>query len=139
MENIESKQGRIRANKEMVFNFLTDLRNLDKLIPPDKVQNWRSSENSCSFSIPQAGEIELGITKKEAFKLIKIEPIGTSPMGFTLYIQLMEVGPMDTRIKLTFRAEMSNMVKTMVGGPLKKGLDQIVDTVENIPLGATNQ
>lgn len=139
MENIESKQGRIRAGEERVYNFLTDIRNLDKLIPSDKVQDWESSEDSCSFSIPQYGSIKLRITEKEPNRLIKIEPEGPSPMGFSFYIQMKEAGPDDTRIKLTFRAEMNPMIKAMIKGPLQRGLDQIVDTVENIPLGNSNQ
>ena len=141
MESIESKQGIIEANGESVYNFLKDLRNLDKLIPPDKVQNWESTENSCSFSIPGAGDITLKITDREAKKLIKVEPVGAGPMGmdFALFIQMMEIDESDTRIKLTFRAEMNMMIKSMLAGPLKKGLDQIVDTVGNIPIGGTNQ
>jgi carbon monoxide dehydrogenase subunit G len=141
MENIESKQGKIAASAETVYNFLSDLRNLDSLIPEDKVQDWTSTEDSCSFSVPQAGNIQLKLTKKEPFKLIRVEPEGSGPMGigFSLYIQMMEVGEMDTRIKLTFRAQMNSMIKMMVAGPLKKGLDQIVDTVENIRINPANQ
>ena len=141
MENIESKQGKIAASAETVYNFLSDFRNLDSLIPADKVQDWTSTEETCSFSVPQAGNIQLKLTEKEPFKLIRVEPEGSGimGMGFSLFIQMMEAGEMDTRIKLTFRAEMNPMIKMMVAGPLKKGLDQIVDTVENIRINPPNQ
>ena len=111
MENIESKQGKINARAETAYNFLVDLRNLDSLIPKDKVQNWTSTEESCSFTIAQVGEINLKITEKEPFKMIKVEPDGKTPIGFSFYIQLIEIAEDDTRIKLTFRADMNPMMK----------------------------
>ena len=136
MENIESKQGKIEASAETVYNFISDLRNLDSLIPEDKVQDWKSAEDSCSFSVPQAGSVQLKLTKKEPFKLIKVEPEGSGPMGmgFALFIQMKEIDASDTRIKLTFRAEMNFMIKSMISGPLKKALDQVIDSVGNINL-----
>ena len=105
------------------------------------MQDWTSTEDTCSFSVPQAGSIQLKLTEKEPFKLIKVEPEGSGPMGigFSLYLQMMEAGELDTRIKLTFRAQMNSMIKMMVAGPLKKGLDQIVETVEKIRIDSSNQ
>lgn len=138
MENIESKQGKICASSEKVFNFLTDLRNLDSLIPQDKVQNWESTEESCSFTVAGAGNIQLKISEKEPFNLIKVEPEGKTPMGFTFHIQLKEISEADTRIKLTFRAEMNTMMKMMIQSPVQKALDQIVETIGNLPLDSLN-
>ena len=139
MEDIISKQGSIKASEETVFIFLSDLRNLDSLIPADKVQDWKSTEDTCSFSVPQAGEIELKITEKEPNNMIKVEPEGKTPIGFAFYIQLKEINPEDTRIKLTFRAEMNLMIKSMISGPIKKSLDQIVDTIGDININPANQ
>jgi len=139
MEDIESKQGKIEASSEQVYSFLSDIRNLDPLIPEDKVQDWTSTEDSCSFSIPKAGNIKLRITEKEPNKHIKVEPEGASPLSFALYIQMKELDETDTRIKLTFRSEMNSMMKMMLAGPLKKGLDQIIDTVNKIPIKPANQ
>ena len=139
MENIESKQGRINASAEKVFNFLTDLRNLDSLIPQDKVQNWKSTEESCSFTVSGAGDIQLRISERNPFHLIKVEPEGKAPIGFSFYIQLKELGEDDTRIKLTFRAEMNTMMKMMIKSPVQKALDQIVETLGNLPLESLNQ
>lgn len=133
MENIESKQGKIEADIESVFSFLSDLRNFDSFIPEDKIQNWISTENTCSFSITQVGDIQLKIAEKEPHKFIKIEPEGKVPMAFAFYIQLMSLEALDTRIKLTFRAEMNSMMKMMIKSPVQKGLDQIIDMVCGMP------
>ncbi len=139
MENIESKQGIINSDSESVFKFLSDLRNLDSIIPADKVQNWSSTEDTCSFTIAQAGDMNLRITQREANHLIKVEPEGKSPLSFSFYIQLKEISESDTRIKLTFRSDMNPMMKMMLKSPLQKGVDQMVDTIGGLSGKFTQQ
>lgn len=140
MTNIESKQGKIAASEEQVFNFLSDLRNLDKYIPSEKVQDWQSSEEACSFSVPQVGKLSLKISEKNPFNLIKVEPEGgATPFSFKFFVQIKQIEEADTRIKLTLKAELNVMMKTMFKGPLKKGLDQIVDTLSGFTLPSTEE
>ncbi|MEA1877998.1 MAG: SRPBCC family protein [Bacteroidota bacterium] len=135
MTDIVSKQGKIEASEEKLFEFLSDLRNLDSFIPHEKVQNWESDEESCSFTVPQVGQLSLRITAKEPHKMIKVEPEGGStPFSFSFFVQIKQVDENDTRMKLTLRAELNVMMKTMFAGPLKKGLDQIVDTLSGFKL-----
>jgi len=135
MTDIVSKQGKVEASEIALFDFLSDLRNLDSFIPHEKVQDWKSDKESCSFNVPQAGQLSLQITEKEPHKLIKIEPKdGSKPFSFTFFVQIKQVGDNDTRIKLTLRAELNVMMKTMFKGPIKKGLDQIVDTLSGFKL-----
>ncbi|MBT3241507.1 MAG: SRPBCC family protein [Bacteroidetes bacterium] len=134
MTDIVSKQGKIAGSDEDIYSFLTDLRNLDSYIPSDKINDWQSDENSCSFSIPQAGTISLQITDKEPNTLIKVEPQGNTPFGFKFFIQIKEVAEQDTRFKLTLRAELNAMMKTMFKGQIQKGLDQIVDTLSGMKI-----
>ncbi len=135
MTDIESKQGKILTNDKELFLFLSDMRNLDSFIPGDKVQNWMSDEDSCSFDVPQVGQLSLRISKKEPNIFIKIEPEGgATPFSFTFFIQIKQVEENDTRIKLTLRAELNMMMKTMFQGQLKKGLDQIIDTLSGLEL-----
>lgn len=129
--DIVSKQGKLATSEQNLFAFLTDLRNLDEYIPMDKVKEWESSENECSIGMPQVGTITLRITEKEANNMIRIEPVsGSSPFSFRFYIQIKQIQENDTRIKLTLRADLNMMMRSMFQGPIKKGLDQIVDTLE---------
>lgn len=133
--DIVSKQGQIKASEKDFFFFLSDLRNLDEFIPADKIEDWDASEDECSFTMPKVGSITLQITEKKPYHLIRVEPSGgSSPFGFKFFIQMKEMDAMDTRIKLTLRAELNMMMKTMFQGPIKKGLDQMVDTLSNLDI-----
>ena len=131
MTDIVSKQGQITASEQDLYAFLTDFRNLDDLIPHDKVDEWDSTEDQCTIGLPQVGAITLKITEKEPYSLIKVEPVGGAmPFAFKFFVQMKQVAEQDTRIKLTLRAELNMMMRTMFQGPLKKGLDQIIERLE---------
>lgn len=123
------------TNEKDLFAFLTDLRNLESYIPTGKVKDWEAEEEWCSFSIPKIGAMTLRIVEKNPYKLIKVEPEGGgSPFSFKFFIQTKGVSEFDTRIKLTLRAELNMMMKTMFQGQLKKGLDQIIDTLSGFDI-----
>jgi len=139
MTDIESKQGRMHTDEQSFFAFLTDLRNLDTFIPKDRIEDWHSEEDRCSFSVPQVGQIQLKITKQTPHNLICIEPDGTTPFPFKFYIQMKQLSDEDTRFKLVIRADLNIMMKSMIKGPLKKGLDQIVDSLSGIKIPAKEE
>lgn len=140
MTDIVSKQGSVAASEEELFTFLSDLRNLSTYIPSGKVENWEAKEDTCSFSVPQAGQVKLRITERTPYNTIKVEPDGGGvPFGFKFFIQMKQVAEKDTRIKLTMRAELNVMMKTVIKAPLKKALDQIVDTLSGFTLPTTEE
>ncbi len=49
------------------------------------------------------------------------------PIDFAFWIQLHEVDADDTRIRLVLHADLNMMMRMMIGGKIKKGLDQAVD------------
>jgi carbon monoxide dehydrogenase subunit G len=126
MAKVESKIGALRQNEEQVYGFLSDFRNLDPLVPQDKISNWESTQDSCRFDIAGAGSVAMQIIEREPHKLIKLQSKDQSPVPFTLWIQLKQVQEQDTRIKLTAQAELNPFMKAMISKYLKQGLDGIV-------------
>lgn len=128
---IISKTGKIPNSDERVFNFLSDLRNISKLIPPD-VQDWKANEDSCSFTI-KGQKMSLLVIDREPFKTIKITGGDNSPYTFYLWIQLKSLTAYETAVRLVVRAELNIMMRAAVKKPLKQGLDQIVDYLKMMP------
>ena len=60
------------------------------------------------------------------------------PMDANFWIQLKELAPNDTRIKLTVKAEIPMMFKMMIGKKLQDGLDQAADMLAQFPYGQWN-
>jgi carbon monoxide dehydrogenase subunit G len=128
---LESKIGRIEAPDEKIYNFLSNFKNFQQLIPVDKVKNWKSDENSCSFEIDYIGETGAKIMEKEPHSLIKYTNIDGSKYNFFFWIQLKRFDINDTRIKLTMETKLNPMVEMMAKKPLQDFLEKVVDQLVN--------
>ena len=127
---LESKIGKLGYSDEAVYNFLTDFNNFKNLIPADKVSNWKSDENSCSFSVNPIGETGIKIIEKDPFKLVKLKSLESDKFNFTFWVQLKMLEEKDTRIKLTLEADLNPMVQMMAKKPLQEFLDKLIDQLE---------
>jgi len=126
-----SKIGKIQNTDERIFQFLSDFRNFDRLIPAD-VEGWESDADRCQFRL-KGQAIELHIVERVPFKTIKIQSDDGSAFPFTFWIQLVSVSAYDTRVRLTVHADVNMMMKVMLKKQLKKGLDSLVDQLAIIP------
>ncbi len=119
-----SKQVQIRRGADEVYRIFADLRNFDALA--DRLDDWQATEDQCSFKT-KGFTVNLKITEREKGKMVKYE--GEVPVEFALWMQLVEAGECDTRMRLVLRAKLNPMMKMMVGGALEKGLDQAAEQV----------
>lgn len=124
---IESKVGKVESSSEKLYDFLSNFKNFEHLVPQDKIENWESTEDECSFKVSGVGDFGMKIIEKEPTKLVKISNSDKVPFDFYLWIQLKEVAERDTRIKLTIKAQLNPMLKMVAQKPLQQMVDTIVD------------
>ena len=135
MAKIESKIGNIVNSDSKIYEFLSDFNNFEQLIPADKVKDWTSDGESCSFTVDGIGSAGLRIIEKEEFKLIKISSEGKSPISFLMWIQLKQVEKNDTKVKITVDPQVNIALMGMVKKPLKEFADMLIDRLEQISFG----
>lgn len=134
MTKFESQVKFIAASQTAVYEKLSDLTNLEKIkdrLPEDKVKNLTFDSDSLSVEVAPVGKITLKIVEKEPCKCIKF---GTSdsPLPFNLWIQILPVGEMESKMKLTIGMELNAFMKAMVQKPLKEGLEKMADMLAMI-------
>ncbi|MDR2927016.1 MAG: hypothetical protein LBV41_02255 [Cytophagaceae bacterium] len=129
MTQFESSVKAIPHPVSVIFNFLSDFDHFESLLPNDKVSNWKSAGDTCSFSVSGIGEIGLKIVEREFPKTIKYGADVQTPVNFFLWVQLKEVSENDTRLKVTLRAELNMMMKMVASAPLKKFVDVLADAM----------
>ncbi len=127
MESYESKQAAIRCSAAQIYAVLSNFNNFTPMLK-DKVENWQAEENRCSFTF-KGFTVALRIVDKEPGKVIKITGDGAMPVDFTFWLQMKELAPDDTRIRLVLHTELNMMMKMMIGGKIQKGLDEMVDQI----------
>ena len=73
-------------------------------------------------------KVGLRIIERVENKHVKIvADEGGIPIDFTFWIQLHEVDPKDTRIRMVLHAELNMMMRMMIGNKIQSGLDQAVE------------
>ena len=129
MLTIESKKVIVPQTELAVFNFLSDLNNLEKLMPTDRIEKWRSTNDTCRFAIKNLGTI--GMKRKELVSPNKIilESDGKNPFEFTLTINVESIND-KVESFFIFNGDVNMFMSTMIKSPLSKFFDQLA---ENLP------
>lgn len=132
----ESKIHSAAASAEQIYKVLSNLNNLDRvkdLIPKDKVQELEISEDCVRMKVDGLGQkIAISIVDKIENDTIKFGAENI-PMEMNFWIQLKEVTPNDTRIKLTLKADLPMMFKMMLDKKLQNGIDQAAEMLAKFP------
>lgn len=126
MEKYESKQQQIFKSASQIYPLISDFSLLTPAVA-DKVEEWQATADTCSFKV-KGFTVKLRMVDKVENKHVKVEgDDGGVPIDFSFWIQLHEVEPGDTRMRLVLHAELNMMMRMMLGGKLQKGLDQAAE------------
>jgi hypothetical protein len=155
---VVSQIQKIESDIVSVYAFVSDFNRLGKLIetarrhlqegasvPLDgkekeqleqlagKIEDIRTTGDSCIFVVPGIGEIGMNIEERVEPTLVKFGGDGRLPFKFNLWIQLLEQGPRDTRMRITLEAELDMMLKMMLKSRLEKGVNQLAEGLARLP------
>ena len=137
----ESKITSAPCSAAQIYRVLSNLENLERVrqfIPQDKVQEMEISADRVRMKVDGlAQKITIAIVDRIENDTVKFGAEGI-PMDANFWIQLKEVNPTDTRIKLTVKADIPFMFKMMVDKKLKEGLDQAADMLAQFPYATWN-
>lgn len=129
---IESRIGKIQASDEKVFHLISDFSNLGSYVPADKVEDFQSTTDTCSFTVEKIGKFGMRIIERDPNKLVKVANDENVPFQFNLWIQLKKMDESDTRVKVTLKADLNPVLKMMAKKPLTQFVDTLVDRLETI-------
>lgn len=135
MSKFESSIQQVPYSQEAVYRNISDMSNLEKVrhrVPEDKVKDFHFDQDSVSVNVPPVGEIRLRIINREEPKCVKFET-EQSPLPFFLWIQVLPVTEISSKLKVTVDADIPFMLKGMVSGPLKEGVEKIAQALAMIP------
>ena len=132
----ESKITSAHYSAEQIYRVLSDLKNIERvrdMIPKDKVQEMEIDSDFIRIKVDGlAQKITIAIVDRIQNDTVKFGLEG-APMSANFWIQLKEITPEDTRIRLTIKADIPMMFRMMIGNKLQQGLDQAADMLAQFP------
>lgn len=137
----ESKITSAPCSAQQIYRVLSNMQNLERvrdMIPQDKVQEMEIEPDRVRMKVDGlAQKITIAIVDRIENDTVKFGAEGI-PMDANFWIQLKELAPNDTRIKLTIKADIPMMFKMMIGSKLQTGLDQAADMLAQFPYAQWN-
>ena len=132
----ESKITSAPCSAQQIYRVLSNMESIERvrdLIPQDKIQEMEISPDRIRMKVDGLGQkITIAIVDRIENDTIKFGAEGI-PMDANFWIQMKEVSPTDTRLKLTVKADIPMMFKFMIEKKLQTGLDQAADMLAQFP------
>ena len=137
----ESKITSAACSAAQVYRGLSNMENLNRvkdMIPKDKIQEMDIEPDRVRLKVDGlAQKITIAIVDRIENDTIKFGAEGI-PMQANFWIQMKEVSPVDTRLKLTVKADIPFMFKMMLEKKLQTGLDQAAEMLAQFPYAQWN-
>ena len=135
-QKYESKIQSIPAPVEMIFPVLSNMSNLERVkdkLPADKVSEVEITEDAVKMKVDGLGQkVVIRVVDKIENDTIKFG-FDNIPMDVNFWIQLKEVNPTDTRIKLTVKADIPMFFRMMLEKKIQQGLDDAAIMLTQFP------
>lgn len=130
---ISGNKLQLGSKREMVYEFLSNFNNFEKLMP-EQVTNWTSDSESCTFTVQGMTTITLKYSKKEPFSLLEVVPEGKSPISFTMQFLLEDVANNEqlTLGIVHIDANMNPMIAMVAKRPLENLVNVMGEKLQEI-------
>jgi carbon monoxide dehydrogenase subunit G len=123
---IESKKVQVPSSTEKVFEYIKDLNNFKNLLPQDRISDWESTSEYCSFKVQGTATIDLRLKETVGTEKLLLESGERSPFPFTLEVFLKQDGNATTAYQV-MDAKVNPFLKMMVEKPLANLFNYIAD------------
>ncbi|NNE32110.1 MAG: SRPBCC family protein [Winogradskyella sp.] len=127
--NLESPKVTLDKTPEETFNFLSDVKNFETLMP-ENISKFEVLEND-KFLFALKGMPEIILKKKETVPYNKIV-LGAAggKLDFSLIADITMVEQGKSDVQLTFTGEFNAMMAMMIKGPINKFIETLVTNMK---------
>lgn len=97
-----------------------------------EITNFSFTADTASFSVKGMPVTVRIVEREEPMKCVKYKP-DSSPVDFTIWIQLLPQSPYETKVRVTVEVDIPFYLKPMIGNKLDKAADGIATALTKIP------
>ncbi|MGZ3883081.1 MAG: SRPBCC family protein [Bacteroidia bacterium] len=108
-----------------LYNYLIDFKNFKSILPEDKVENFESTDDSCSFTIKGITALTVKRVEQAPFSTIVFESEGLAKFNFRLQVNFTQSPEGTGSCNVQLKADLNPFIKVMA----EKPLSQLVNTM----------
>ncbi|MDR0368264.1 MAG: hypothetical protein LBH82_03880 [Bacteroidales bacterium] len=128
--DLTSKKTNILRPDQAVFNMLINCNNIAKYIPHDKVQDFQSTQTSCSFTVTGAGKIEMSLQEQLPFSRISYLLGNSVTKELSVLFHIEKKDEHTCELHIATHIELPFFMVQMVKSSLQKFIDLLVDHIK---------
>ena len=123
--NLESTKINLQKSPQEVYDFLSDIKNFEKLMPENISKFEVLGEDKFLFALQGMPEIILKKKEGEAPNKLVLGADG-GKLNFSLTSDIQETGTNQSDVKLTFQGDFNPMMAMMIKGPISKFIETLI-------------
>ena len=133
MVKTESKKTEIGRNVEFVFDHVSNFSNFS-LMANDKIENFKATEDKCSFTIKGMGNFGLKIMGRIPYEKITVasdpEVQSSMPLNFILNLNFEKTEAYKCNVTAVIELDVPQIMAMMIKKRLEKAADTLVETLK---------
>ena len=133
MVKTESKKTEIGRNVEFVFDYMSKFSNFS-LMANDKIENFKATEDRCSFTIKGMGDFGLKIIGRIPYEKITVasdpEVQSSMPLNFILNLNFEKTEAYKCNVTAVIELDVPQIMAMMIKKQLEKAADTLVETLK---------
>ena len=128
--NIEGNTIKVKKSAKELFEFLTELKNYEQLMP-ENTEKFEVDGESFIFGLKGMPEIRLVMKEKTEFSNI-ILGAASSKLPFTLTTEIKEISESEAEAQIKFDSQFNAMMAMMVKAPLTKFITTLTENMAKL-------
>jgi hypothetical protein len=128
--NLEAKKTVINKSQKEFFEFLSELKNFEQLMPENNTK-FEVEGDSFLFGLKGMPEIRLVVKEKQEFDKIVLGA-ASSKLDFSLTVNINKVSENTCETQLLFEGDFNPMMAMMVKGPLQKFINTLTENASSL-------
>lgn len=129
--NLESPKVTIDKSQEDTFNFLSDIKNFEHLMPENISKFEVLDKDKFLFALKGMPEIVLKKKEAEANNKIVLGAAG-GKLDFSLIANITEIEADKSEVQLNFEGDFNPMMAMMIKGPITKFLETLANNLPSV-------
>lgn len=128
--NIKGNRVVVEKSQKETFEFLTDLKNFEQLMP-ESIQKFEVDGDSFIFGLKGMPEIRLVLKEKTEYSQVVLGA-ASSKLDFQLIANIDEIDDESSEVQLDFNGKFNMMMQMMVKKPLTSFIETLTDNLEEL-------
>ena len=122
--HIETPKKKVAKSDKQLFEFLTDIKNFEELMPENIDKFEVLDENTFKFALKGMPEIVLRLKEQYPHEKVVLGA-ASDKLPFTLTANIAPLGEAESEVGLSFEGEFNAMMAMMIKGPITNFMETL--------------